>query len=75
MAGVEVMRADKIELLTFDEMKGKRPAAMQAEDVLARIPIQSPRLGTEAFFPDVVILLLRRDKGRYVIAAIDEQWP
>lgn len=74
LAGVEIFRADKIEVLTFEDTKDIRPANMRAEDVFVIVPIQTARVGTDALFPERVSMLLRRERGRYVIAAVAEDF-
>ncbi len=74
LAGAEIFRADKIEVLTFEDTKDVRTSSMRPEDVFVIVPIQTPRVGTDALFPERVSMLLRRDKGRYVIAAVAEDF-
>lgn len=74
LSGAEIFRADKIEVLTFEDTKDVRPASMRPEDVFVIVPIQTPRVGTDALFPERVSMLLRREKGRYVIAAVAEDF-
>ena len=74
LAGAEIFRADKIEVLTFEDTKDVRPASMRPGDVFLIVPIQTPRVGTDALFPEKVSMLLRREKGRYVIAGLSEDF-
>jgi hypothetical protein len=74
LAGAEIFRADKIEVLTFDETKDVRPPLMRPDDIYVVVPIQTPRVGTDAFFPERVSFLLRRDKARYVIIGLGEDF-
>ncbi len=74
LAGAEIFRADKIEVLTFEDTKDVRPTSMRPEDVFVIVPIQTARVGTDALFPERVSMLLRRDHGRYVIAAVAEDF-
>ena len=74
LAGAEIFRADKIEILTFEDTKDVRPGSMRPEDVFVIVPIQTPRVGTDALFPERISMLLRREKGRYVIAAVAEDF-
>jgi hypothetical protein len=74
LAGAEIFRADKIDLLTFEEAKEVRPGSMRSDDVLVTVPIQTSRVGTDALFPEKVTFLLRRDKGRYIIGGVFEDF-
>ena len=76
LAGAEVARLDHIERYDYADLgipgAPARPSEMHPGDVLARVPIATPRVGAEQLFPDVVVLLLRRDEGRYRVAGIGE---
>ena len=65
LAGAEVAQIDRIERFAYADLGGagepERPAEMQSGDVLARVPVATPRVGSEQLFGDVVVLLLRRD--------------
>ena len=50
-----------------------RPAAMQDGDLLLRVPIAVAQVAGERYFGDVVTMVIRRDGGRFVIAAIGEE--
>jgi hypothetical protein len=52
-----------------------RPNAMQADDLLVRIPIAMTRLGSDVLFGDEVKLLLRRDGSKYRIRGYYEIVP
>jgi hypothetical protein len=79
LAGVQVARLDRIERFEFADLgvpgAPPRPPEMQRGDVLARVPIASARVGAEQLFPDVLVLLLRREEGRYRIAGVGELAP
>ncbi len=76
LAGTEVYRADQVEHYAYDELGGggsrPRPAEMREGDLLVRVPILTPRVGNDRLFGDVVVLLLRRDEGRFKIAGYGE---
>jgi hypothetical protein len=74
LAGAEIFRADKIDILNYEEAKDVRPTWMRTDDVLVTVPIQTPRVGTDALFPEKVTLLLRREKGRYIIGGVFEDF-
>ena len=77
LAGAEVARLDRIERYAYDELGTSgapdRPPEMQPGDLLARVPIATPRIGAEPLFGDVVVLLLRREDGRFKIAGVAEE--
>ena len=76
LAGVELVRLDRIERWTYDELGSSdapaRPADMRADELYVRVPIEVTHLGSEKLFEDVVVLLLRREEGRFRIAAYGE---
>jgi len=72
LAGVEVARFAQIERYAFDHLgvpaAPRRPVEMKPGDLYVRVPIATPRLGSEQLFGDVLVLLLRREDGRLKIA-------
>jgi hypothetical protein len=72
LAGSEVARFSQIEKQTYDTMGGPgappRPPEMKPGDLYVRVPIVTPRVGSEQLFGDVLVLLLRREEGRLKIA-------
>jgi hypothetical protein len=72
LAGVEVARVSSMERHTYGTLGASdtlsRPAEMRPGDLYVRVPIATPRVGTEQLFGDVLILLLRREDGRLKIA-------
>jgi hypothetical protein len=74
LAGTEIFRPEKIQVLTSEEAKDLLPRAMRAEELLVVVPIQAPRLGGDALFPERVCMVLRREKGRYVVVAVAEEF-
>jgi hypothetical protein len=74
LAGAEIFRADKIDVLSFEEAKEVRPGSMRTDDVLVTVPIQTARVGTDALFPEKVTFLLHREKGRYIIGGVFEDF-
>jgi hypothetical protein len=77
LAGQDVARFDRIERYEYAEVglpgAPARPVEMRMGDVLVRIPIATPRVGPEQLFPEVLVLLLRREEGRYRIAGVGEE--
>ena len=76
LAGTELYRVDQVEHYAYDELGGggarPRPAEMREGDVLVRVPILTPRVGNDRLFGDVVVLLLRREEGRFKLAGYGE---
>jgi hypothetical protein len=77
LAGAEVARIDAIERWSFADLDAPgapdRPAEMRPGDVLVRVPITTPRAGSEQLFGDVVIVLLRREGRAFKIAGFGEE--
>lgn len=76
LAGVELLRADRIERWTWDELGTSdapaRPADMHPDEVYVRVPVEVTHLSNEKIFDDVIVLVLRLEDGRYKIAAYGE---
>lgn len=77
LAGSEIARTSKLEKYTYETMGGPnapaRPPEMRPGDLYVRVPIATPRIGTEQLFGDFLVLLLRREEGRLKIAGqLDE---
>jgi hypothetical protein len=72
LAGLEVARISQMERHTYDTlgMPGAppRPPEMRPGDLYVRIPIATPRVGSDQLFGDVLVLLLRREDNRLKIA-------
>ena len=72
LAGMEVARISQIEKHTYDTLgqpgTPPRPPEMKPGDLYVRVPIITPRIGSEQLFGDVLVLLLRREDGRLKIA-------
>jgi hypothetical protein len=78
LAGVEIARIDQIERYEWSELAGPRaparPSEMRQGDVLVRVPIAVARVGTDQLFPDVLVLLMRREEGgRMRISGVGEE--
>jgi hypothetical protein len=41
---------------------------MRPGDLYVRVPIATPRVGSDQLFGDILVLLLRREEGRLKIA-------
>jgi len=72
LAGTEIARVSQIERHTWETLGAPgspgRPAEMRPGDVYVRVPIATPRVGSEQLFGDILVLLLRREDGRLKIA-------
>ena len=72
LAGVEVARVSQIERHTYDTLGASggpvRPTEMRPGDLYVRVPIATPRVGSDQLFGDILVLLLRREDGRLKIA-------
>jgi hypothetical protein len=76
LLGMPLLRPERIERWEYDELglpdKPARPAEMRPGDVYVRVPMEVSRLAGEKFFEDAIVLLVRREEGRYRIAAYGE---
>ena len=69
-----------IELYRYDDLEtplpGRpfRPPEMARTDVLLRVPLLIVRAGNDRVFGDEMVFLLRRDKGRYRIRQLIEDF-
>ena len=80
LAGVEVARVAQIEKFTYETLGASgappRPTEMRPGDLYIRVPIATPRVGSDQLFGDILVLLLRREDGRLKIAGqADENSP
>jgi hypothetical protein len=77
LAGSEVARIDRIERYAYEDLGGAgapaRPPEMHPGEILVRVPVATPRVGSDQLFGDVVVLLLRRDGQRFRIAGFGEE--
>jgi len=76
LSGVELVRPERIERYDWDDLAGAdapaRPPEMRPDELYVRVPLQTTRVAGELFFQDVILLLLRREEGRYRISAYGE---
>ena len=72
LAGVQIARIAQIEKHSYETLGAfggpLRPAEMRPGDLYVRVPIATPRVGTDQLFGDTLVLLLRREDGRLRIA-------
>jgi hypothetical protein len=76
LAGVELVRLERVERWESDDLGSSeappRPADMRPGELYVRIPLEASRMAGERFFGDVIVLLVRREEGRYKISAYGE---
>jgi hypothetical protein len=76
LAGVDLVREDRIERYGWDDLSAPdapaRPAEMRIEELYVRVPLEVTRASGERLFGDVMLVLLRREEGKYKIAAYGE---
>jgi hypothetical protein len=72
LAGVEVARIAQIEKHSYESLSASggptRPTEMRPGDLYVRVPIATPRVGSDQLFGDILVLLLRREDGRLKLA-------
>ena len=72
LAGVEIARISQIERYPYETLGAPgvppRPGEMRPGDLYVRVPIATPRVGSEQLFGDILVLLLRREDGKLKIA-------
>jgi hypothetical protein len=77
IAGLKLVRPDRIERWTWEELgapgaAASRPPDLRPGELLVRVPLETTHLGGEKLFEDVIVLALRREEGRYRIAGYGE---
>lgn len=79
LLGVELVRPERIERWTWDELDAPlapaRPADMRPGEVYVRVPIEVTHVGGERFFGDVAVIVLRRAGSGLRIASYGELEP
>ncbi len=76
LAGVNLVRPERIERYAWDDLSvpdaPERPVQMQPDELYLRIPIEVTRAAGERLFGDMMLLLARREDGKYKISAYGE---
>jgi hypothetical protein len=76
LAGADLVRPERVEHWDLDELSAAdapaRPPDMRPGEVYVRVPLEVTRIAGEKYFGDVIVLLLRREDGKYRIAAYGE---
>ncbi|HEX7667512.1 MAG TPA: hypothetical protein VF407_23430 [Polyangiaceae bacterium] len=77
LEGTQIADYDGIERFRYDDLGNPsgepRPANMQPGDIVIKVPILAARIGTERYFGDTFVFLLRRDGGKYKVAGVEEK--
>jgi hypothetical protein len=76
LAGFNLFRLDRVERYAWDDLSlpdsPERPPEMRPEELYVRVPLEVTRVAGERLFGDVILVVLRRDAGKYKIAAYGE---
>jgi hypothetical protein len=76
LAGADVVHPERIERYGWNDLVAPnavpRPTDMRPEELFVRVPLEVTRTGGERLFGDVLLLLLRREGDRYLVAAYGE---
>ncbi len=76
-AGLELVRPERVLQWSYDELgvpgAPSRPAEMRPDELYVRVPMEVTQVAGDRLFDDVLVLLLRREEGRYRIAAYAEE--
>jgi hypothetical protein len=76
LAGENLVRVDRIERYRWEDLSmpdaPARPPDMRPEELYVRVPLEVTRVAGERLFGEELLLLLRREEGRYKIAAYGE---
>jgi hypothetical protein len=76
LAGVELVRPERIERWEAEDLTAAdapaRPPDMRPGELYVRVPLEVSRVAGEKFFGDVIVMLVRREDGKYRIAAYGE---
>jgi hypothetical protein len=77
LAGTELVRPERIARYDWDDLDAPgspaRPPDMRPDELYVRIPIEVTRVAGERLFGDTIVVLLRREEGKYKVAAYGEQ--
>lgn len=76
LAGVTLVRVERIERYGWEDLSAPdtpvRPPEMHPEELYVRLPLEVTRGSGERLFGDMILLLLRREEGKYKIVAYGE---
>ena len=76
LSTAELVRPERIERYSWEDLSAPdspaRPPDMRPDELYVRVPIETTWLAGERIFGDEMLLLLRREEGRYRVAAYGE---
>jgi hypothetical protein len=76
LAGMNLVRVERIERYGWADLSAPdapaRPPDMRPDEVYVRVPLEVTRVAGERLFGERLLLLLRREGGKYKIAAYGE---
>jgi hypothetical protein len=76
LAGMELVRPERIERWDAEDLGSAdapaRPPDMRPGELYVRVPLEVSRIAGERFFGDIIVMLVRREEGKYRIAAYGE---
>jgi hypothetical protein len=76
LAGMELVRPERIERWDRDELARAGAPTLSPEmlpgEVYVRVPLEVTAVGGEKLFEDALVMILRPDEGRFLIAAYGE---
>ncbi len=76
LASVELVHSERVEHWDWDELGTRdtpaRPPDMHRDETYVRVPLEVTRESGEKLFGDAILLVLRREAGRLVIASYAE---
>jgi hypothetical protein len=76
LAGRNLVRVERIERYRWEDLSAPespaRPPDMRPEELYVRVPLEVTHVAGERLFGEYLLLLLRRESGKYRIAAYGE---
>jgi hypothetical protein len=76
LPGGSLYALDRLARWTYDDLSDggapPRPASMRRGDVYVRVPFHATHLGPDRVFGDVLVLVIRREGGRLLVAGYGE---
>ena len=76
LAGLDLVRIERIERYGWEDLSlpdsPARPPEMRPDELYVRVPLEVTRVAGERLFGDVMLVVLRREEGKYKIAAYGE---
>jgi len=76
LEGMTLVRVERIERYRWEDLSTPdsppRPPEMHPDELYVRVPLEVTRIAGERLFGEHLLLLLRREEGKYKIAAYGE---